>query len=445
MPKVFISHTHSDKEIADAINEAITNLFGNNIVEVVYSTKSENEGGIKHGADWFKWIIQQVSEADVTFVLLTTGSVQKPWIMWEAGAVEGVVMASHSKEDELEQRRVRPLVFNLKSSEIPTPFHRLHAARGDRKTDVKNFLRDLIVQFGKILKDDIDLFAAGTRLDETVKTYLDRVYFALRKAPLMVTEAAVQEWLKRIELFESRPSEIDQLHDWMNLTFGRDDEDQDRPLDLRIHRRIGELFIKKGTIESSHRAIREFELARLLSPRDIFILRELGNAFIATDEFDKAWSVIEEIEQLDAKAYIRSPECAALKGKWLRKKNNPSEAVKVYDRALQYNSDSYYLATIAAESSMEDKNRDKAIEYYSISLKIIERLNESNIWAWASATNACLAKGDIEKAKKYLTKIANTETTNNELNSIEGGIERICANFDFSDELIEELKYILRE
>jgi len=47
MPKVFISHTHSDKEIADALSDAIRSLFGN-VIDVEYSTKKEIGGGIGH-------------------------------------------------------------------------------------------------------------------------------------------------------------------------------------------------------------------------------------------------------------------------------------------------------------------------------------------------------------------------------------------------------------
>ena len=444
MPKVFISHTHSDKGIADAINRAIDELFGRKIVDVVYSTKMNNEGGIPHGENWFNWIIDQVTEADVAYILLTPASVQKPWILWEAGAVEGVAMVSQRNDDQSSQqtRKVRPLVFNLKSSDIPTPFHHLQAIYGDKPQDVIRFLRDLISQFQGALDSD-SILEAGMRLKPVVDAYLQRISAIMLKAPLMVSEAAVQEWLVRIEKYESRPSEIDQLHNWLKIAFGRGDEEKDRPMDLRLHRRLGELYAKSATPESRRRAAVEFELARQLSPRDIFILRQLGNIYIATAEYDKSWEIIEEIERLDASAFERNAECAALRGKWLRKNDDPKEAVKVYAGALHYNRSSYYLANIAAEASIEAGDLESAKGFYGKSLDIIETLHEDNIWTLASAANASLALGNEIKAADYVNRIVSLNPSREEIHSIESGLELVHGNFVVDPAFWNRLRSIL--
>ena len=445
MPKVFISHTHSDKDLADAINQAIDDLFGSKVVDVVYSTKMQNEGGIPHGENWFNWIVDQVTEADVAYVLLTSASVQKPWILWEAGAVEGVAMASQRRVDEKANgaRKVRPLVFNLKPADIPSPFHRIQAISGDKQQDVILLLKDLITQFKGALDPD-SIFDAGTRLMPVVQSYLEHVSAIMLKAPLMVSEAAVQEWLVRLDKYESRPSEIDQLHNWLKVAFGRGDEAQDRPIDLRIHRRFGELYAKSATLDSRRRAAAEFELARQLSPRDIFILRKLGNAYIATEEYDKSWRIIEEIERLDASAFERNAECAALKGKWLRKNNDPKQAVKVYTTALRHNSNSYYLANIAAEASIEAVDLESAKELYQKTLDIIEQLHEDNVWTLASAANASLALGDRTKAVKYVTRIANLNPGRDVIHSVQSGLELIHDKFSIDNEFWNNLVSILK-
>lgn len=428
MPKIFISHTHADKEIADAINQAVESLFGKDTVQVVYSTKKGGEAGIPHGEDWFDWIVAQVSGADVALVLLTPGSIQKPWLLWEAGAVEGVALAGQASggqaaavPGEKRPRKVRPLLFHLRSSDIPSPFHRLQMINGDKQEDVEPFLLDLIDQFQGTLKP-ARLVEAGTRLESTVKTYIESASKALLRAPLLVSEAAVQEWLVRLDGYEKRPSEIEQLHDWLKVAFGRGDEEQDRPLDLRIHRRLGELYAKSGTLESRRRAAREMELARQLAPRDIFVLRQLGSAYISTEEYEKAWKIIEEIGLLDPKAFERSAECAALRGKWLRARNNPRDAAKVYADALTHDPDSYYLANLAAEASLEAMESDRAKDYYKQVLDIIQRINEKNIWTWASAANACLAQPDVEGAKRYAGLIFGERPSRQELDTIERGL-----------------------
>ncbi|MFC1572630.1 TIR domain-containing protein [Candidatus Eisenbacteria bacterium] len=426
MPKIFISHTHGDSEIADAINEAIDALFGRKVVEVVYSTKKEGEGGIAHGDNWFDWIVEQVTEADVALVLLTPASIQKPWILWEAGAVEGVAIAGQDRDpdDENRPRKVRPMLFHLKASDVPSPFHRIQAIRGDQQQDVVGFLKDLIKQFKGSL-DDNALFEAGTRLDATVKRYLERISTAILRAPLLVSEAAVQEWLARLDKFEQRPSEIEQLHDWLKVAFGRGDEETDRPLDLRLHRRLGEIYSRSSSLEGRRRAARELELARRIAPRDIFVLRQLGNALIAIEEFDNAWDIIEEIEVLDPKAFERNAECAALRGKWLRRQNDPGKAVAVYATALRHNKESYYLANLAAEASLEAQDENGAKEYYEKSRAIIDDLDEQNIWTWASAANACLAVSDLENAKQYAGFIAMEKPSGDEVKSIESGLRLV--------------------
>lgn len=52
---IFISLTHSDSAIADALKEAVSELFGN-LVVTRYSTSQDTEVGISPGDDWFLWI-----------------------------------------------------------------------------------------------------------------------------------------------------------------------------------------------------------------------------------------------------------------------------------------------------------------------------------------------------------------------------------------------------
>ncbi|MBV8094649.1 MAG: toll/interleukin-1 receptor domain-containing protein [Acetobacteraceae bacterium] len=103
MSGIFVSHTHSDQLIADALATLINALFGKT-VPVNYSSKKDLEGGIAPGEDWFRWIIDQVRQTDVAIILLTPASVQKPWVIWESGAVSGAAVATAA-----ERARVYPL------------------------------------------------------------------------------------------------------------------------------------------------------------------------------------------------------------------------------------------------------------------------------------------------------------------------------------------------
>ena len=72
MAGIFISHSHGDQPIADALAGLVNDLFGNKVT-VHYSSKKERDGSIPPGEDWFRWIVEQVRQTDIAFVLLTSG------------------------------------------------------------------------------------------------------------------------------------------------------------------------------------------------------------------------------------------------------------------------------------------------------------------------------------------------------------------------------------
>jgi len=189
MPTIFISHTHTDKKISDAINEAIVNLFGNKMVRVVYSTK-EDDGGIPHGNDWYEWIVEQVKEADIALILLTPNSIKSPWILWEAGAIEGIALATNYDKNLKERRKVRPITFDLQPEDIPSPFHRIQTISGDKREDVIKFLIDLISQFKNVLDNE---FEAGMRLEKSVNKYMESIRASLFKIAIFANQEEYED------------------------------------------------------------------------------------------------------------------------------------------------------------------------------------------------------------------------------------------------------------
>ncbi len=143
MAGIFVSHTHSDKPIADSFAELIKTLFGEEIL-VSYSSKKELEGGIHPGEEWFHWIVEQVRQTEIALILLTPASIQKPWILWEAGAVAGAAYATVT-----DRARVYPVTFGIRPSEVPTPFANTQTITGTDKADVLKLTSDLLERLGK--------------------------------------------------------------------------------------------------------------------------------------------------------------------------------------------------------------------------------------------------------------------------------------------------------
>lgn len=431
---IFISLTHSDTAIADALRDLLYELCGNNVV-VQYSTNKEHDGSIRPGEDWLQWIQDRVREAHACFILLTPSSIQKPWILWEAGAVSGAAIAKSAEHG----RRVRPLIFQLEQSEVPSPFHNIQGTRGDSKDDMTHMLVDLLVS----LTAGSQGVAAGRKLDAALAKYLEVVEKALLSAPLLPTEAAVQEWCLRLDELkaQNRMSEVAHLHDWLNVAFGRDREGIPRAIDVRIHRRLGQLYLGARVYP---KAAEQFELARQSAPRDIFVLRTLGQAYLGQGNLDRATEIVDLIAALDSKAFERNVECATLRGRLHRANKDLTAARDVYRKAFSSNPRSYYLADLIAQMELELGHEDDAKEAYRHALKIIEDIGEDNIWVHATAATAALANGDDTKAAAHLQRINLAGPSSEETQSIVDGLQRVVAALAVNQTRAAPLLSILR-
>ncbi|MDJ0724905.1 MAG: TIR domain-containing protein [Prochloraceae cyanobacterium] len=431
---IFISHTHSDQVIAHALNQVIEALFGDHIT-VNYSTSKELEGGIKSGEDWFRWITERVQAADISLILLTPASIQKPWVLWEAGAVAGVALATGTAN----LRKVRPLVYQIDSSQIPSPFQRVQTTRGDKFSEMEVFFSDLIAN---VLTIPTEIIQATQRLQRVLQTYQQTIEQALLNAPLLPTEANVQEWIVRLDRMkeENRMSEVKYLHDWMNIAFGREDEGRPIPLDLRLHRRLGELYLNAKNYE---KAVEQFELARQLSPRDIFMLRQLGQAYLSRPDLEKTRQILQRIEELDGDAFKNNVECAAFKGRYYREQKNFQEAFKIYYEALDRNSNSYYLADLCGQMKLELEDVEGAKQVYRRVLEIIKRVGEKNIWVDATAATAAIVSGKEDLAIKHLKAIRESSPTPESLESIERGLETTQRKLNLDREIYNSYRSAL--
>lgn len=418
-PVIFVSHTEADKAIADTVREAVTSLFGAGAVSVVYSTSRELGSGIKFGENWFRWIAEQVRTATVTLVVLTPTSVHKPWVLWEAGAVYGAALAE--RQDAL--RSVRPIAFQIGMGDIPSPLLDSHAqiARGDDFSDVRLLLNEFIEQFGT---DRGSMIRAAQNVEGAVVRWLDAVAEALRSAPLTPTEPIVNEWCERLDalIADDRASEVGQLHEWLLVAFGQHEGVDERPIDIRLHRRLAQLYMAAQRYRD---AAEQFEMARRLSPRDLFVLRSLGQAYLAGQDYEEAETTIEDITRLVPDAFVTNVECAALKGRWLREQDRTSEAREVYAAALAANPDSYYLADLLGAAELRLGRIEDAAKVYRQAARIIDRLDERNIWVDATAATAAIASGDLPRAEEHLRAVRAHNPSVAEADSIVQGLRRL--------------------
>src|SRR4030095_5966916 len=260
MERLFISHSHGDHELAAAFKRLVEGCFPGHI-EVKASSAAPSEGGIPLGSEWLNWVHEQVVASKFTAVILTPNSVNKPWLMWEAGAVSGVSLAAK------ESSTVIPLVYRLSMEQVPSPLRSRQAALAEDRESIKRVL--------ETLKQTVPLPTETfkTLIEFFMTKYIEDVARALAETPPPLTEADGQEWLARITYFEQtdRRAEVRQLHRAMVQVFAPGDNAFSTPLDVRLHRRLGDIYLFS---KQAKEAKDQYELALRLSPRDIFLLHK---------------------------------------------------------------------------------------------------------------------------------------------------------------------------
>jgi hypothetical protein len=168
MPKkIFVSHSHPDKPLVDALAKLIKSIFENSVSLSISSEKTGKEG-VEAGEDWKKWIREKITECDIMLVVMTPYSVQRPWVMTEVGFAQG------------KDKVIIPILFGLGGSSIPGALQDLQAIQGDDKQDVLRVL--------KKFRSTLELQHDVGFIDDDVKEYLKSIQKALAKYPKNFTQ-----------------------------------------------------------------------------------------------------------------------------------------------------------------------------------------------------------------------------------------------------------------
>jgi tetratricopeptide (TPR) repeat protein len=453
---LFISHNAADRPYAVAIEAAIHELLDNDtLIDVRYSTS--DEAGPQGGEQWRDWIYRQVVEARTALIVVTPHALGKPWLLWEAGACWGAALAQQAVRgaspvragangsDGTGARLHVSIAYGLTENECPDPLRGDQIILGANLDRVK-FLLQRILQTHNVPKNIF--FKAGERMQDVLQRYLKAVRTALLQAPSLVTEANVQDWLERLEelVRSNRLSELKGYQRWMTLAFGRDGEAAGVPIDVRLHRRLGELYLAQKDFA---RAAEQLGLARRAAPRDIYVLRPLVEVSIkrllseqpdtaAATGSEDVESLLVAIKDLDQEAFVSSPDAAALYGKYLRRvAKKPESAADVYAAALRASPNSYYLADLLAQTLLELGRGDEAKASYRQAIGIIDRLGEKNVWSQATAATACLALGDAAGVRTRVAAIVELGPVSRaELDTISSGLREVAQRSGITESTI---------
>jgi hypothetical protein len=92
-PLVFISHDSRDADLAEAFGNLLTDASGG-ILKSFRSSDRKGTAGIEYGQEWYRAIMQKLDDATDVVALLTAHSVNRPWILYEAGVAKGKLSAN---------------------------------------------------------------------------------------------------------------------------------------------------------------------------------------------------------------------------------------------------------------------------------------------------------------------------------------------------------------
>jgi hypothetical protein len=87
-PLVFISHDTRDAELAEAFSNLLKSVSAGVLKSFRTSDRRGNQG-IEYGVEWYPEIIRNIQGASDVVCLLTKRSVDRPWILFEAGMAKG--------------------------------------------------------------------------------------------------------------------------------------------------------------------------------------------------------------------------------------------------------------------------------------------------------------------------------------------------------------------
>ena len=87
-PFVFISHDTKDASLADEFSKLLSNV-SMGLLKSFRSSDKKGKQGIAYGLEWYQEIMKKLDEASDVVCLLTANSINRPWILYEAGVARG--------------------------------------------------------------------------------------------------------------------------------------------------------------------------------------------------------------------------------------------------------------------------------------------------------------------------------------------------------------------
>jgi hypothetical protein len=197
-PLVFISHDTRDAELAEEFSNLLKSASAGGLKSFRSSDKKGTQG-IEYGLEWYPAIMEKIDEASEVVCLLTKRSVERPWILYEAGVAKGKL-----------DKKVIGIAMGIQSSVAFTgPFAQFQ--NNDGSTDsIKKLVLDLVCKVPGLDPDPNLVETLVASFHKKASEIIDKTEKQPEKTEKSSKEDIVAKLFEEVKImFETLPSRIE--------------------------------------------------------------------------------------------------------------------------------------------------------------------------------------------------------------------------------------------
>ena len=189
-PLVFVSHDSRDADLAEAFGNLLTDASGG-ILKSFRSSDRKGNAGIEYGQEWYRAIMQKLDDATDVVALLTAHSINRPWILYEAGVAKGKLSSNE---------RVFGIALGVTLEEAATgPFAQFQNSP-DEEDAITTLMLQLIRRHPQAAPRDEAVRRQVQAFRESVATLLKGRKTESIPAPARVDETSVAKFFEEVKV-----------------------------------------------------------------------------------------------------------------------------------------------------------------------------------------------------------------------------------------------------
>jgi len=195
---VFISHDTRDADLAEEFSNLLKSASAGALKSFRSSDKKGTQG-IEYGLDWYPAIMDKIDEASDVVCLLTQRSVERPWILYEAGVAKGKL-----------GKKVIGVAMGIQHSVAFTgPFAQFQNNDGSVESIAKLVL-DLVRKVPGLDPDQHHVESLVQEFNKKATEILSKSQTPIETTPQETSENIVAKLFEEVKImFESLPSKIE--------------------------------------------------------------------------------------------------------------------------------------------------------------------------------------------------------------------------------------------